>query len=90
MASMVIAVAFALQAAAPMSAETHAQSAASVQPLAAAKGGPDKLICKRQVKTGSLASVERTCYTKAEWQRLANETRNAWQEMQGSKGSTRE
>ena len=90
MASMVIMVAFALQAAAPASAETSAQSTASVKPLAAAKGAPEKMICKRQVRTGSLASVERTCYTRSEWQRLANQTRDAWQEMQGVKGSTRE
>ena len=90
MASMVIMVAFALQAAAPASAEAPAQSPASVKPLAAAKGAPEKMICKRQVRTGSLASVERTCYTRAEWQRLANQTRDAWQEMQGVKGSTRE
>ena len=90
MASMVMVVAFALHAAAPASAETPAQSPVSVTPPAAAKAAPEKMICKRQVRTGSLASVERTCYTRAEWQRLANETRDAWQEMQGVKGSTKE
>ena len=89
MASMII-MALALQAPLPAGAEASAQPVISIKPAAAAKGAPEKMICKRQVRTGSLASVERTCYTRAEWQRLADQTRDAWQEMQGVKGSTRE
>jgi hypothetical protein len=88
MASMVMMVAFALQAAAPASAETPAQSPAPVTLLASSKGAADKMICKRHVRTGTLAGIERTCYTRAEWQRLGSLTRDAWRELQGSKGST--
>ncbi len=88
MASIVMVVAFALQAAAPANAEASAQSHASITPAAAAKGAPDKMICKRHVRTGTLAGIERTCYTRSEWQRLGNLTRDAWKELQGIKGST--
>ena len=80
--------AFALQSAAPATAETPGQLSIPVPQLATAKGKPEKMICKRQVRTGTLAGVERTCYTRAEWQRLASHTREAWQEIQGIKGST--
>jgi len=48
----------------------------------------EKLICKRKAITGSLAGFERTCYTKAQWQELADRTRAEWSEIQGAKGST--
>ena len=88
MASMVILVAFALQGATPASAETSAQTFDPVKPRTAAKDAPEKMICKRHVRTGTLAGIERTCYTRSEWQRLANHTRDGWKEMQGIKGST--
>ena len=34
-----------------------------------AAGNPDKIVCKRFVKTGSLADAYRTCKTKREWER---------------------
>ena len=77
---------------------TPADSAAGAQPIrlaanetvapAPAKAKGEKLICKRRTKTGSLAGTERSCHTKAEWQKIADGWREAWQEVQGAKGST--
>jgi hypothetical protein len=55
-------------------------------PTLAAKS--EKMICKRRPKTGSLAGYEKSCHTKAEWQKISDSTRDTWQEIQGAKGST--
>ena len=49
---------------------------------------PEKQICKRTVKTGTLGGVERTCMTQAEWERARKDTQEYWNELQGRKGST--
>ncbi len=49
---------------------------------------PDKQICKRTVRTGTLGGVERTCMTQSEWDRASKETQDFWRELQGRKGST--
>ena len=48
---------------------------------------PEKQICKRTVKTGTLASYERTCMTEAEWKRATRETQDWWNETR-NKGMT--
>ena len=48
----------------------------------------EKKICKRHLKTGTLATYERICMTRAEWTRNSNRNRDEWGELQGSKGST--
>ncbi|HVM23549.1 MAG TPA: energy transducer TonB [Sphingomicrobium sp.] len=48
----------------------------------------DKVICKKSVKTGTLAGVERTCLTAREWGRQSDDTREFWSDLQGRKGST--
>ena len=50
--------------------------------------GLDKVICKKSVRTGSLAGIERTCMTVREWARQSDETKQTWDEIQGRKGST--
>jgi TonB family protein len=49
---------------------------------------PEKVVCKKSIKTGTLASVERTCMTPREWARQADEMKQPWEDMQGKKGST--
>jgi hypothetical protein len=61
----------ALTMAGVLAASTAAQSAprqAADAPEGAA-GNPDKIVCKRFVRIGSLVDSYRTCKTKAEWQR---------------------
>lgn len=49
----------------------------------------DKVVCKKSVRTGSLADVQRTCMTVREWARQSDDTQAAWDELQGRKGSTK-
>jgi hypothetical protein len=60
----------------------------SVPVQAALAGPPEKMICRRQLRTGTLARYDRTCMTDAEWDRYALNNRTFWDEQQGSKGST--
>jgi periplasmic protein TonB len=66
---------------------------ASTSPLAAPKpvqtSDLDKVVCKKSIRTGTLAAVERTCLTVREWARQSDETKEPWDEMQGRKGSTK-
>lgn len=50
--------------------------------------GAEKKICKRHLKTGTLATYERTCMTQAQWTQHRNRQRDEWGELQGVKGST--
>lgn len=49
----------------------------------------DKVICKKNVRTGSIADVERTCMTVREWARQSDDSKAPWEELQGRKGSTK-
>lgn len=49
----------------------------------------DKVVCKKTVRTGTLAGFERTCMTAREWTRQSDDSKEAWDEMQGRKGSTK-
>jgi hypothetical protein len=40
-----------------------------------ASGNPDKVVCKRFLKTGSLVDGYRTCKTKREWERERDNVR---------------
>jgi hypothetical protein len=40
-----------------------------------AAGNPDKVVCKKFLKTGSLADSYRTCKTKREWERERDNVR---------------
>jgi TonB family protein len=53
------------------------------------KPKPEKKICRRRVKTGSLADYERLCATQADWDRMAQRTKEEWGAVQGTLGSTR-
>jgi protein TonB len=53
-----------------------------------ADAAPEKVICKKVPKTGSLASFERTCLTSREWARQSDDAKDMWGDVQGKKGST--
>ena len=55
----------------------------------AASAKPAKQICKRTLRTGTLAGYERTCMSEADWKRSARETQDFWGDLQGQKGSTK-
>ena len=86
MASMVFLLPFLLQAAAPATPPVRLAANETAKPVD--KDDPNKKICKREQRTGSLAGVERICRTKAQWQALSDRTREELQDLQGAKGST--
>ena len=54
----------------------------------AANAASEKVVCKKSVKTGSLASTERTCMTPTEWAKQSDEQKAQFEELQGKKGYT--
>ena len=75
--------------AAPADAAAQPQpvQVAAAEKTPALKRDEDKVICRRQQKTGSLAGFTRVCHTKAQWQRTANDTKHNFRQIQGHKGS---
>ena len=58
-------------------------------PVAVAAGAaPEKMVCKKTLKTGSMASYERICMTPSEWVKYSAEAKREFEDMQGKKGST--
>lgn len=66
-----------------------APNAAPATTTAAAASKPEKMVCKRRVKTGTLAGYERVCAPKTDWQRLGERTREEWGALQGTLGNTK-
>jgi TonB family protein len=59
------------------------------QPQPTSTGAPpEKVICRKTLRTGSLAAYDRTCLTAREWSRQSDAVKEPWDEMQGRKGST--
>jgi hypothetical protein len=63
---------------------------AKPQPSPPAKDEGSRMICKREVRTGTLAGFQRTCHTRAEWTAIALGTQDSWKQLQGVAGSTNE
>lgn len=51
---------------------------------------PEKQICKKSVRVGTVAGVERTCMTSSEWAKRSDEFRQTFEELQGRRGFTSE
>jgi protein TonB len=47
-----------------------------------ASNAPEKMICKRELRQGTLADYERTCMTKRDWQRLSDQMKEPWLEIE--------
>lgn len=47
----------------------------------------EKIICKRVEETGSLVKVKKTCYTRMQWDRIAEAARANGQRMQSDHAS---
>src|SRR3954467_12528698 len=48
---------------------------------------PDKMICRKDITTGSLIATTKMCMRQSEWERSTEQGKRHWQEMQG-KGYT--
>jgi hypothetical protein len=80
-----------LLASAGISASSQTPVSGDPRPAASAttNAAPgDKLVCKKRLRTGTLADYEKICHTKAQWERIGAAWRDTWAEMQGIKGST--
>jgi TonB family protein len=55
----------------------------------AAKAAPEQVVCKKNIRIGTLAGVERTCMTPSEWAKQSDAQKQFWDEQQGRKGYTR-
>jgi TonB family protein len=51
---------------------------------------PEKQVCKKNLRMGTLSSVERICMTPTEWARQSDEMKQPYEDVQGKKGFTRE
>lgn len=49
--------------------------ASAAAPKTVAKDDENKLICRRELVTGSLVKANRRCHTRKEWMRMADDTR---------------
>jgi protein TonB len=58
-------------------------------PIAIASGAaPEKVVCKKTLRTGTLANYERTCMTPTEWAKQSDAMKADWEDVQGKKGLT--
>ena len=88
MAQIAIALSMLLQAASPAAAAPATQVAQAEPTKAKPANDPNQVVCKRQLRAGTLADYEKICRTKADWKRNADNQRDAWGDLQGTKGST--
>jgi TonB family protein len=57
-------------------------STSLASPKAMASNGDDeKVVCKKTVRTGTLAGFERTCMSQREWARQTDDSKEPWVEM---------
>ncbi len=42
---------------------------------------PEKMICKRSLRMGTLADYERTCMKRSEWKRMSDQMKEPWEEI---------
>lgn len=74
-------------AAALLAAPGVAQTSTPALPEAASVDDKDKIVCRREVETGSIAKRKKVCHSKREWEALAARSREAMDQGQMS-GST--
>jgi TonB family protein len=67
----------------------HTPAPISVAPAAvAAAKTTEPQVCKKNIRIGTVASVERTCMTPSEWAKQSDEQKQTYDELQGRKGSS--
>jgi len=57
------------------------------KPVSAA-AAPEKIICKKTLRAGTLAGFERTCLAESEWAKQSDNMKQPYEDLQGKKGST--
>jgi protein TonB len=51
---------------------------------------PEKMVCKKNLKMGTLSNYERICMTPTEWAKQSDDMKEPYEDMQGKKGHTRD
>ena len=54
----------------------------------ASAAAPEKKVCRKVTRTGSLVSTDRVCMTPSQWRKQSDESKEEWEALQGRKGST--
>jgi hypothetical protein len=67
---------FLLVSVAAMMAAQSSAPATSPEPTAAEARAEEKVVCKREVVTGSRSQRKRICMTQQQWDRLSNNSRD--------------
>jgi len=49
---------------------------------------PEKQVCKKNVRVGTLSAIERICMTPSEWAKQSEQMKEPYAELQGRKGSS--
>jgi len=60
------------------------------KPVETSATAPERIVCRKTVRAGTLAGFERTCLTAREWTRQSDDAKEMWADIQGKKGNTRE
>ena len=67
----------------------HTPAPINFSPVAA-KSKPEPQVCKKNLRAGTLSSVERICMTPTQWARQSDDMKKPYEDMQGKKGFTSE
>jgi len=57
-------------------------------PIVVSTAGPERVVCKKNLKMGTLSGYERICMTPREWAKQSDDMKDVYYDMQGKKGST--
>jgi len=58
------------------------------EPIVVVSSGPEKVVCKKNLKMGTLSGYERICMTPREWAKQSDDMKQVYDDMQGRKGSS--
>jgi TonB family protein len=58
------------------------------EPIVVVSSGPEKVVCKKNLKMGTLSGYERICMTPTEWAKQSDDMKQVYDDMQGRKGSS--
>lgn len=65
-----------------LSAPAFAETTTAAAPAQTSEAKKEKLICRREVETGSLVKAKKTCFTKSEWDKIGDAARRNATQMQ--------
>jgi len=58
------------------------------EPIVVVSQGPEKTVCKKNLRMGTLSSYELICMTPTDWAKQSDDMKQVYDDMQGRKGSS--